>query len=100
MASSFPFSLDLNLAPPTRTRGQRAAQVWMPYFASSRGPVTVNDSLLFDNNVAIEVARSLVTPKDGHVLGTRDDNQEYIEKLSKIVDFYSKDMQEQLEALD
>ncbi|CAL9013051.1 unnamed protein product [Prunus brigantina] len=55
MASSFPFSLDLNLAPPTHTWGQRAAQVWMPYFASSRGPVTVNDSLLFDTMLLLEL---------------------------------------------
>ncbi|BFG20730.1 hypothetical protein CerSpe_070040 [Prunus speciosa] len=75
MVSSFPFSLDLNLAPPTQIWGQGVAPVWMPYFASSRGPVTVNDSLLLDNEVAIGVGKSLVTPKDVRVLGTRDDNQ-------------------------
>ena len=75
MASSYPFSLDLNLAPPTQTRGQAAAPVWMPYFASARGPVTVTDSILLDNDVAIGVARNLVTPKDIRVLGTRDDNR-------------------------
>ncbi|KAL6284504.1 hypothetical protein ACE6H2_015433 [Prunus campanulata] len=47
----------------------------MPYFASSRRLVTVNDSLLLDNNVAIGVARSLVTPNDVRMLGTRDDNR-------------------------
>ncbi|KAL6293942.1 hypothetical protein ACE6H2_002084 [Prunus campanulata] len=74
MASSYPFSLDLNLAPPTQTWGQAAAPVWMPYFASARGPVTVNDSILLDNDVALGVARNLVTPKDIRVLGTRDHN--------------------------
>ncbi|CAL2227664.1 unnamed protein product [Prunus armeniaca] len=47
----------------------------MPYFGSSRGLVTVNDSLLLDNEVSIGVARSLVIPKDVRVLGTRDDNR-------------------------
>ncbi|KAI5354213.1 hypothetical protein L3X38_007108 [Prunus dulcis] len=47
----------------------------MPYFASSQGPVTINDSLHLDNDVAIGVARSLVTPRDVLVLGRRDDNQ-------------------------
>ncbi|KAL6280569.1 hypothetical protein ACE6H2_017450 [Prunus campanulata] len=75
MASSYPFSLDLNLAPPTQTRGQAVAPVWMPYFASARGHVTVNDSILLDNDVALGVARNLVTPKDIRVLGARDDNQ-------------------------
>ncbi|CAL8996094.1 unnamed protein product, partial [Prunus brigantina] len=116
----------------------------MPYFASSRGPVTINDSLHLDNDVAIGVARSLVSPRDVLVLGRSDDNQvmrdaimqsvasvasvdcqsiirrlkkdrsktleetrheleilqEENQKLSKIIDFYSKDMQEQLKALD
>ncbi|CAL2258478.1 unnamed protein product [Prunus armeniaca] len=123
----------------------------MPYFASSRGPVTVNDSLLLDNDVAVGIVRCLVTPRNVHVLGTRDDNrvvsdvmalsmqsaasvasvghhliakshemslkrertktakvnrrqleilQEENQKLSKMVDFYSQDMQKQLEALD
>ncbi|KAL6269659.1 hypothetical protein ACE6H2_026570 [Prunus campanulata] len=75
MASSYPFSLDLNLAPPTQTRGQAAAPVWMPYFASARGPVTVADSIPLDNDVAIGVGRNLVTPKDIRVFGTRDDNR-------------------------
>ncbi|KAL6276890.1 hypothetical protein ACE6H2_020491 [Prunus campanulata] len=75
MASNYPFSLDLNLAPPTQTRGQAAAPVWMPYFASARGPVTVADSILLDNDVAIGVGRNLVTPKDIRVFGTRDDNR-------------------------
>ncbi|KAI5334993.1 hypothetical protein L3X38_025126 [Prunus dulcis] len=74
MASSFPFSLDLNLAPPIQTWGQGAAPVWMSYFGSSRGPVTVNDSLLLYNEVAIGVARSVVTLRDVGMLGTRDDN--------------------------
>ncbi|KAI5327100.1 hypothetical protein L3X38_026496 [Prunus dulcis] len=47
----------------------------MPYFASSRGPVTKSDSLLLDNEVAIGVARSLVTPRDVRILGTGDDNR-------------------------
>ncbi|CAL8113757.1 unnamed protein product [Prunus armeniaca] len=47
----------------------------MPYFASSRWPVIVNNSLLLDNDVVIGVVRSLVTPKDVCVLGTRDDNR-------------------------
>ncbi|KAL6284648.1 hypothetical protein ACE6H2_015577 [Prunus campanulata] len=75
MASNYPFSLDLNLAPPTQTRGQAAAPVWVPYFASGRGPVTVTDSILLDNDVAIGVGRNLVTPKDIRVFGTRDDNR-------------------------
>ncbi|CAL2276578.1 unnamed protein product [Prunus armeniaca] len=66
MASSFPFSLDLNLTLPTQTWGQEAAPIWMPYFASS---------LRVDNNVAIGVTRSLVTQRDVHVLGTRGDNR-------------------------
>ncbi|CAL2233791.1 unnamed protein product [Prunus armeniaca] len=115
----------------------------MPYFASSRGLVTINDSLHLDNDVAIGVARSLATPKDVLVLGRSDDNQvvsdamtlsvqsvasvassiirrlkrdraktleetrhqleilqEDNQKLSKIIYFYSKNMQELLEALD
>ncbi|KAL6286691.1 hypothetical protein ACE6H2_011081 [Prunus campanulata] len=75
MASSYPFSLDLNLALPTQTWGQATAPIWMTYFASARGPVTVNDSILLDNDVAIGLARNLVTPKDIRVLGTRDDNR-------------------------
>ncbi|KAI5312332.1 hypothetical protein L3X38_041505 [Prunus dulcis] len=108
MSSSFPCSLDLNIAQPIHT-----------------------------------FARSLVTPMDVRVLGTRDDNRlvrdamalsvqsvasigsvghrlianshevqvlraqltakqdlEENEKLSKIVSVYSKDMQKQLEALE
>ncbi|CAL8169807.1 unnamed protein product [Prunus armeniaca] len=137
------------------------------------GLVTVNDSLLIENDVAIGVARSLVTPRDVHVLRMRNDTrvvrdamalsvqsvtfvttvghrlivkshvvevlksqlvvernlvencqrvigslkkerantteanryqleilQEENQKLSKMVDFYSQDMQKQLEALD
>ncbi|CAL2265482.1 unnamed protein product [Prunus armeniaca] len=75
MASSFSFSLDLNLAPPTQTWGKGDALVWMPYFASSRGSMTVNDSLLLDNNVAIGVVRSLVIPRNVRVLGTMNDNR-------------------------
>ncbi|KAI5332491.1 hypothetical protein L3X38_022620 [Prunus dulcis] len=75
MVSLFPFFLDLNLASPTQTLGQGPALVCIPYVASLRGPVTVNDSLLLDNDVAIGVARSLVTPRDVRVFGTRDDNR-------------------------
>ncbi|KAI5316957.1 hypothetical protein L3X38_036664 [Prunus dulcis] len=46
----------------------------MPYFASSRGPVIVNHSLLLDKDVAIGIARSLVTPRDVCVLGMSNDN--------------------------
>ncbi|KAL6284592.1 hypothetical protein ACE6H2_015521 [Prunus campanulata] len=67
--------LDLSLAPPIQTRVQPLEPVWAPYFASSRGPVTVNDSLLLDNDVAIGVARSLMTPRDLRILGMRDDNR-------------------------
>ncbi|KAI5323144.1 hypothetical protein L3X38_032216 [Prunus dulcis] len=74
MAYSFLFSLDLNLAPPTQTWGQGVAPVWMPYFTSSQRPVTVNDSLLLDNDVAIGVARNLMTHRDVRVLRTRGDN--------------------------
>ncbi|KAI5324528.1 hypothetical protein L3X38_033601 [Prunus dulcis] len=118
MATSFLISLDLNLAQPTQTWEQWVAPVWMPYFGSSRGPITVNNSKLLDNNVTIEVARSLVTPRDVHVLGTRKDNRlvsdamklsvqsaasvasEENKELSKMVSIYSRDMQEQLEALE
>ncbi|CAL2240265.1 unnamed protein product [Prunus armeniaca] len=74
MASSFPSSLDLNLSLPTHTWAQGVAPVWAPYFASTRGPVTVNDSILLDNEVPIGVARSLVTPRDVRVLESKDDN--------------------------
>ncbi|CAL2255833.1 unnamed protein product [Prunus armeniaca] len=111
-------------------------------------------SLLLENDVAVGVARSLVTPRDVRVLGMRDNNRvvsdamalsvrsaasvasvghrlivksyervirslkrerentveanrhlleilhEENQKLSKMVDFYSQDMQKQLEALD
>ncbi|KAI5343769.1 hypothetical protein L3X38_011645 [Prunus dulcis] len=75
MSNSFPSFLDLNLAPPTQTWGQGVSLVWSSYFASSRGPVTVNDSILLDNEVAVGVARSLVTPRDVRILGTGDDNR-------------------------
>ncbi|KAI5324440.1 hypothetical protein L3X38_033513 [Prunus dulcis] len=74
MSYFVPSFLDLNLAPPTQTWGQGVAPVWKLYFASSRGPMTVNDSLLIDNEVSIEVVKSLVTPRDVRILGTRDDN--------------------------
>ncbi|KAI5323651.1 hypothetical protein L3X38_032723 [Prunus dulcis] len=54
----------------------------MPYFASSRGPVTVKDSLLLDNDAAVGIARSLVTPRDVSVLGTRDDNRVVSEAMT------------------
>ncbi|CAL9024674.1 unnamed protein product, partial [Prunus brigantina] len=101
----------------------------MPHFASSRGPVRVNDSLLLDNEVAIGVARGLVTPKDVRVLGTRDDNrlvsdsmamsvqsaasiasvgyrliakyhEMQNEQLSKMEIFFSNDIQKKLEVLE
>ncbi|KAI5350619.1 hypothetical protein L3X38_003510 [Prunus dulcis] len=75
MAFSFPSSLDLNLALPTQTWAQGVAPVWAPYFATSRGPVTVNDSIFLDNEVAIGVARNLVTSRDGRVLASKDDNR-------------------------
>ncbi|CAL2228532.1 unnamed protein product [Prunus armeniaca] len=75
MVSSFPSSLDLNLAPPTPTWAQGVTPVWAPYFASSRGLVTVNDSILLYNEVAIGVARSLVTPRDVRVWASKDDNR-------------------------
>ncbi|CAL9001351.1 unnamed protein product [Prunus brigantina] len=75
MSYSVPYFLDLNLAPPTQTWGQGVAPIWTRYFASSRGPVTVNDSLLLDNEVTIGVAKSLVTPRDACILGMRDDNR-------------------------
>ncbi|KAI5335468.1 hypothetical protein L3X38_025601 [Prunus dulcis] len=75
MSSFVPFSLDLNLALPTQTWGQEGTPVWMPYFAFTRGPVRINDSLLLDNEVAIGVAMGLVTPRDVPVLGTSDDNR-------------------------
>ncbi|CAL2266646.1 unnamed protein product [Prunus armeniaca] len=75
MLYSVPSFLDLNLAPPTQTWGQGVAPVWTRNFASSRGPVIVNDSLLLDNEVAIGVTKSLVTPRDVHILGMRDDNR-------------------------
>lgn len=74
MSYPFPSSLDLKLAPPTQTWGQGVTSVWMPYFASSQGPVTESNSLLLDNEVAIGVARSLVTLRDVRILGTKDDN--------------------------
>ena len=49
--------------------------MWMPYFGSARGPVTVNDTILMDNEVALGVARSLVTPRDARVLGAKCDNR-------------------------
>ncbi|CAL9000735.1 unnamed protein product [Prunus brigantina] len=54
----------------------------MPYFASSRGPITVNDSLLLDNDVVVGVAKSLVTPRDVRMLGTRDDNRVVSEAMA------------------
>ncbi|KAI5324780.1 hypothetical protein L3X38_033853 [Prunus dulcis] len=72
----------------------------MLYFASSRGPIIINDSILIDNDVGIGVARSLVTPRDVCVLGTRDDNREENKQLSDMVAVYSKDLQEQLKALE
>ncbi|CAL8992546.1 unnamed protein product [Prunus brigantina] len=64
------------------TWGQGVAPMWMPYFASSRGLVNVNDSLLLDNDVAIGVAKSLVTPRDVPMLRTRDDNQLVIDAMA------------------
>ncbi|KAI5327346.1 hypothetical protein L3X38_026742 [Prunus dulcis] len=98
----------------------------MPYCASSRGLVTLNDSLLLDNDVAVGVVRSLVTPRNlvaerslvedcqrvirsskRERTKTAEVNRRQLEtlqeenqKLSKMVDFYSQDMQKQLEALD
>ncbi|KAI5327727.1 hypothetical protein L3X38_027123 [Prunus dulcis] len=44
--------------------------------------VTVNDSLLLDNGVAVGVARGLVTPKDVRMLGTMDDNRVVSDAMS------------------
>ncbi|KAI5333598.1 PREDICTED: LOC109946288 [Prunus dulcis] len=67
--------LGLLSLPYSKTWGQETVPVWMPYFGSSRESVTVNDSILLDNNIVIGVARSLLTPRDVHVLGTREDNR-------------------------
>ncbi|KAL6286117.1 hypothetical protein ACE6H2_010507 [Prunus campanulata] len=75
MSYSFQSYMDLSLAPPIQTRVQPLEPIWAPYFASSRGPVIVNDSLLLDNDVAIGVARSLVTPRDLRILGMWDGNR-------------------------
>ncbi|CAL9018440.1 unnamed protein product [Prunus brigantina] len=174
MASSFPFSLDLNLALPTQVWGARGCTIVDALLCFlMRTSYRKRHFLLLENDVAVRVARSLVTPRDVHVLGMRDDNRvvsdvmalsvqsaasiasvghrlivkshevevlkaqlvaernlvedcqcvirslkrerentveanrhqleilhEENQKLSKIVDFYSQDMQKQLEALD
>ncbi|CAL2265997.1 unnamed protein product [Prunus armeniaca] len=57
----------------------------MPYFASSRGPVIVNNSLILHNDAAVGVAKSLVTHRDVCVLGMRDDNQVVSEAMALLV---------------
>ncbi|KAI5351539.1 hypothetical protein L3X38_004430 [Prunus dulcis] len=84
MASSFPSSLNLNLALPTQTWAQGVAPIWAPYFASLGGPVTVNNSILLDNEVAIGVARSLVTPRYVRVLASKDDSQLLNEVMASV----------------
>ncbi|KAH0988034.1 hypothetical protein GBA52_015211 [Prunus armeniaca] len=64
MSNSFPSFLDLNLAPPTQTWGQGV----------SPGLVALLCFLTRTSDIAIGVARSLVTPRDVCILGTRDDN--------------------------
>ncbi|CAL2228856.1 unnamed protein product [Prunus armeniaca] len=54
----------------------------MPYFVSSRGLVNVNDSLLLNHDVVIGVVKSLVTPRDVRMLGTRDDNHLVIDAMA------------------
>ena len=78
MASSSRWNLDLILASPGQEiqriteRALVNAAVWHPNFVSLRGPITVMDSVILDNDVVIGVARSLLTPKDMRVLGKKD----------------------------
>jgi hypothetical protein len=50
-------------------------EVWLPYFLSPNGPVSVTDSVMLNGVTATAVTASLCTPKDAKVLAGRTDPQ-------------------------
>lgn len=74
MASSFKIDLGLSLGLTQQVIElvSRATVVSHPNFISSRGPVTIINYVLWDNDVAIGVTRGMLTPRDMHVWGKEE----------------------------
>lgn len=72
--SRFDLGLSLNFTLKAMKTVLRAIAVWHRNFVSSRGPVTIINSMLWDNEVAIRVARGLLTLRDIHVLGKKKEH--------------------------
>ncbi|KAM2854351.1 hypothetical protein FF1_024809 [Malus domestica] len=47
--------------------------IWRPSFISSTGPLTIGDSVMKNDMIAMVVAQNLVTPKDNKLLSKRSD---------------------------
>ncbi|KAL6280495.1 hypothetical protein ACE6H2_017376 [Prunus campanulata] len=70
-SSSRPNHLDLNVDPKTA----RDIKIWQPSFASKDRHLTVNDSVMMDDSIAVTVARNLLIPMDEMLLSSRSDEE-------------------------
>ena len=68
-------AIDLNDAPSVMQVPIAMPEVWLLYFLSPNGPVTVTDSVMLNGVTATAVAVSLCTLKDGKVLTGRTNPQ-------------------------
>ncbi|CAL8992402.1 unnamed protein product [Prunus brigantina] len=106
MSYSFPSFLDLNLALPTQTWGQGVAPVWTTSditIGVARSLViprdvrilgTRDDNRLVSDVMVLSVQSAASIASVGHHLIVKSPKvQEENEKLSKMVDSYSKGMQ-------
>ena len=62
-------AINLNAAPCA------VPEVWLPYFLSLNGPVTVTDSVMLSGTTATAVAAGLFTLEDGKLLVMRTNSQ-------------------------
>lgn len=77
MASCSRSQLDLSLTSPEPETEQASmnALAWRPHFVTSKGVITINDSVILDNEVVVGIARSLPTPKDMIVTDKKTENK-------------------------
>ncbi|KAM1628758.1 hypothetical protein ACFX2K_017132 [Malus domestica] len=56
--------------------------IWQPSFVSSKGPLTVGDTVMRNDATAVVVARNILTPRDSRMLSKRTDEQAVQDSLA------------------